>query len=143
VTVIAWDGRTLAADRRATSGGAILSVTKLFRTDDGEYIVAVSGGADSIEQTRAWFNAGRDPKEWHGDNEGSCHALAIHRSGRIEKYESSGFPMIIEDPFAASGSGRDYARAVLHMGHRAWDAVAVACALDTECGNGIDTLQHD
>ena len=51
--------------------------------------------------------------------------------------------MIIEDTFAASGSGRDYARAVMHMGHRAWDAVAVACALDTECGNGIDTLQHD
>ena len=37
MTVIAWDGRTLAADKRAVFGGnLILTTTKIFRVYDAQ-----------------------------------------------------------------------------------------------------------
>ena len=35
MTTIAWDGTTLAADRRITSGTVTYSTTKIRRTSDG------------------------------------------------------------------------------------------------------------
>lgn len=48
--------------------------------------------------------------------------------------------MPIEEPRCCWGSGRDFAEAVLHLGHDARKAVEVACHFQTDCGNGIDSL---
>lgn len=140
LTIIAWDGKTLAADKRASCGGAHYSVTKIFRTDDGDWLVGLSGEADRMAQARVWFNGVRDPEKWPGDSDGSMYALAVHRSGRIEKYESSGWPIVVEAPTLATGSGFAYATAAMCLGCDAEAAVAVASRFDPGCGNGVDVL---
>lgn len=141
MTCIAWDGKTLAADKRAVHGGMIFTVTKIFRVYDR--LVAASGDFDRINESVAWFKAGADPEKmppYARDNTDFVAMLVIEADGTILKYERSAIPFKIESPFFAVGSGRDYAMAAMHLGHTAAKAVEVACALDSCCGNGIDTL---
>lgn len=142
MTVIAWDGKTLAADKRATSAGMIFTVTKMFRVRG--CLVAASGDFDRINESVAWFAAGADPSKmppYARDNTDFVALLVINNVGHILKYERSAEPFRIESPFYAIGSGRDFAMAAMHLGHSAKEAVAVACALDSTCGNGIDALE--
>ncbi len=139
MTVIAWDGKTLAADKRACGASFMYSVTKIFRTEDR--IVGFSGQGDLLGFVRNWFLTGRDPEKYPtAPDADKMFTLAITRDGVIEKYETSPYPIIVEASFFALGSGQDYAMAAMHLGCDARRAVEVACALDETCGNGIDTL---
>lgn len=139
MTVVVWDGITLAADRRAISAGNARPVTKIARI--GDSLVGFSGEFAAFGTMKAWLSAGRDPATYprRGDDYWwSC--LVIRPDGTIETFESSPYPIINEQTHYAIGSGRDFALAALHLGCDAKRAVEVACALSVECGNGIDTL---
>jgi hypothetical protein len=141
MTVIAFDGKTLAADKLATSGGMKMTVTKLFRARG--CLIAASGDFDRINESVAWFAAGADPAKmppYARDNNDYVGLLVIDKDGSILKYERSAVPFKIESPFIAIGSGREYAMAAMHLGKSAAKAVEVACALDANCGNGVDTM---
>lgn len=47
----------------------------------------------------------------------------------------------VEDPFVAVGSGRDYAMAVMALGHDATRAVEIAARFDPGTGNGVDGMR--
>lgn len=139
MTVIAWDGKTLAADKRATNGSTTYALTKVFRV--GERLVGFAGQADRMGEFRAWFEAGGDPHTFPTNTgEDAAYFMAVRRDGVIERYESTGWPIIVEAPHFACGDGRDYALAAMHLGCDAREAVGVACHFDAGCGNGIDTL---
>ena len=140
MTVIAWDGKTLAADKRATSGGGIArSVTKIERF--GESLLAITGGWDVAAEMREWFKAGADPEKFPAKARDDVATLIVIRSGApIVTYSAGPFPMPIEADFIAFGSGRDYAEAAMFLGHDAAEGVRVASHFQTDCGNGIDTL---
>lgn len=143
MSVIAWDGKTLAADKRACIGTLIMTTTKIFRV--GEALAAYAGDADGGEEMLAWFNAGQDPDkfpssqrdkyEWSG-------LLVIWENGRIWKYERTPYPIKFPPQKFAIGSGRDFALAAMHCGKSAVEAVEVASIFDSGCGNGIDVLTH-
>lgn len=141
MTVIAWDGKTLAADKRGTVAGLAYAVTKIHRLADG--LVAFSGGGAHAAELLNWFHGARNPETYpRCDDDGGAGALHIGEGGKIRMYSANNpFPELIESPFFARGSGRDYAMAALHLGCDAKRAVEVACALDICCGNGIDTLE--
>lgn len=142
MTVIAWDGKTLAADRAATNCGFKNTVCKVHRVPDG--IVAFSGDGDAAMTLLEWFKAGRIngyPAAQTGDVRAS--AFFVGNDGRLLVYDKGAHPTPYLQPFAAMGSGRDYALAAMHLGRDAKAAVEVACALDSDCGNGIDTLTLD
>lgn len=145
MTVIVWDGTTLAADRRACASGFTYSVSKIARIDG--CLVALSGYFGRFGLYKTWLASGRAPdllpprpaddREW-------SQVLVIHRDGLIERFEGgSSAPIIVEETWHAMGSGRDYAAAALHLGCDAVRAVEVASALSEECGNGVDTLTFD
>lgn len=141
MTVIAWDGTTLAADRRACASGYVYSVTKIARV--GDHLVAFSGAFARWGQYRAWIEAGRHPAAYPDrptDDDEWCSVVVISRGGLIERYETTGWPIVVEERHYAAGSGRDFAAAALHLGYDAVRAVEVASALSEQCGNGIDTL---
>jgi hypothetical protein len=145
VTVIVWDGTTLAADRRACANGFTYSVTKIARV--GDCLVALSGYFGRFGLYKAWLASGRNPEllppRPHDDREWS-QCLVIHRDGAIERFEGgSPAPIIVEERWHTMGSGRDYAAAALYLGCDAARAVEVASALSEECGNGVDTLTFD
>jgi ATP-dependent protease HslVU (ClpYQ) peptidase subunit len=143
MTIICWDGRTLAADKRATVAGYAATVTKIMRTPTGE-LIGASGDLDMARSLMAWYCAGADATTYPDNRNGDyCRAylIVITLEGKVHKYESEPIALPFEDKFSAMGSGRDYALAAMYLGHNSRKAVEIACALDTGCGNGIDVLR--
>jgi 20S proteasome alpha/beta subunit len=56
MTTIAWDGKTLAADRQRTNGNTCQLARKLF--DCGEYVWAATGMMGDMPAVRRWLEAG-------------------------------------------------------------------------------------
>jgi hypothetical protein len=145
MTVIAWDGKTLAADRRACASGFVYSVTKIARV--GDVLAALSGYFSAFGAYKEWLASGRDPARFPAppkDDREWRQLLVIHRSGLIERFEGGATaPIIVEESWHTMGSGRDYAAAAIMLGFDAVRAVAVASRLSEECGNGVDTLSFE
>ena len=141
MTVIAWDGKTLAADKRMVSAGLILTTTKIRRI--GGLLVGAAGNISSTAELMAWVDRGRNPVDWptcQKDKEDWAGLLVID-GRRILRYEQSPFPCELEDRVVAAGSGRDFAIAAMHCGKTAREAVELACLLENGCGNGVDVLE--
>jgi ATP-dependent protease HslVU (ClpYQ) peptidase subunit len=141
MTVIAWDGRMLAADKQSTDNGCRRTVTKVHRLPDGG-LVGLLGSASHAMELLSWFRSGAhmttfpDPR----NEDSRAWAVRIDISGRILLYGTGPHPEVVEDSVYAGGCGRDYALAAMHLGHDARKAVEVACALDAHCGQGVDAL---
>lgn len=141
MTVIAWDGRTLAADKRGTVAGMAYPVTKIHRVR-GE-LVGFSGSGTHASELLEWIKGARRPEDYprRQCDDDAAGMLVIDAKRRILMYSPvTPYPEIIESPFYARGAGRDYAMAAMHLGCDARRAVEVACAFDVSCGNGVDTL---
>lgn len=142
MTVIAWDGKTLAADRLA-SGGTRATVTKIFRMADGR-LVGAAGSGSIARELIAWARAGEklDTCPTSADKD-EATLLVIGLDGRPRVYYSRPYPMEPRDQHFAIGSGEAYAMAAMHLGHDAVRAVEVACALSDCCGCGIDSMRME
>lgn len=144
MTCIAWDGVTLASDKRSSMGGMISTTTKLYRLPG--CIVGVAGDYGLAQEMVQWIAAGCDAAKFPAsqkDKEDWCHVLVISmRKNKVvaELFERSPYPLIFDQDHIAIGSGREFARAAMYLGKTAREAVEVACALSTGCGNGIDTM---
>ena len=143
MTVVAWDGVTLAADKRMTYGGHVNTVTKIHRV--GDYIIGFTGSTKHIGAFRRWAENGMDRDKFPTapNVDDAVYAIAVRTDGTVWRFEGTPDPMQIEDQSVAAGSGRDYARAAMHLGKTAREAVEIACLFDENCGNGIDTLTLD
>lgn len=141
MTIIAWDGKTLAADKAATNCGYLRTVTKIYRVPSG--LVGFAGDGSRAFALLQWFRDGCDPAKYPAfqASDDAVGCLHIGLDGRASGYSHTPFPEFHEDRFDAIGSGRDYALAAMYLGHSAERAVEVAVALDNGCGNGIDTLE--
>jgi hypothetical protein len=143
MTVIAWDGKTLAADKQSTSNGMRRTTTKIFRVRDG--LIALTGDGGHGSALREWFMGDRDLANWPKPTSDDCGHIIHFSRGGVLVYNGAGVGTgePVEDPFIAFGAGRDYAMAAMHLGCDAHRAVEVACVFDTGCGMGIDTLELD
>jgi 20S proteasome alpha/beta subunit len=137
MTTIAWDGATLAADRRITSGTVTYSTTKIRRTAD-DRLIGATGDYGVCAAMLDWLeNGGTRPT--CQDSDRWISALEIMPDGSIWMHNrDSRWP--VEDRFVAVGSGRDYAMAVMALGHSARLAVEIAARFDPGTGNGVDEL---
>lgn len=141
MSVIAWDGKTLAADRRVTYGGTVLTTVKIHRAYDG-CAIGVVGSVDHGKALVEWYNNGKDRESFpRPDSDLNAMLVVIGPEGSIRHYERSGTPIFIQEPFAAWGSGGDLAMGALAMGADAEAAVRVACKFNAYCGNGIDKIE--
>ncbi len=142
MSVIAWDGNTLAADKRASSGTLIGTTTKIFRIDQAT-LCGYTGDAAFGEQMVAWYKAGAHPEAFPAsqrDKDDWARLIVVKQGFSPFEYERTPHPIRNEDTLRAWGSGRDFALAALHLGKTAKEAVELACRLDSACGNGVDTL---
>lgn len=143
MTVIAWDGKRLAADKLGDMGGMKITVTKIFRLKDGS-LAGFAGNFATVGEMLHWLNEGeipdllpasqRDENMWVG-------VLRIMPDKRILKYERSPYPMAIENHFTAIGCGREFAIGAMSMGASAHEAVNIANHNAVGCGQGIDILE--
>jgi hypothetical protein len=144
LTILAWDGKIFCADRMASSSGMPFCVTKIFKIDVG--IIGIDGVMDIGLSLIEWIKAGANPKEYpecQKNNDRYAHALLITPKLEILRYERQPYPIKVEEPYFAAGSGRDYAMAAMAMGKSAREAVELACRFDIDCGNGIDEFGFD
>jgi hypothetical protein len=145
VTVIAWDGCTLAADKEAGDGWVKLArTTKIHRRASG--LLAVAGNASMAREMLAWFDDGAIPADFPAGNRGTdnpTRLLHITKHRELFVYESGPYPLRFENDIYALGSGREAALAVMMIGEGAAKAVEIASRICCGCGNGIDTLQLD
>lgn len=142
MTVIAFDGRTLAADKMSCAAGYGYTVTKVHRLRDGS-IAAFSGDGDAAMALLAWLNAAQNPAaypETQKDRDGDASCFVVRPDGSRWSYGKTPYPQRVECEIFAMGHGRDFALAAMHCGKTAREAVELACRLDVFCGNGIDTL---
>lgn len=138
MTVIAWDGSTLAADKQSTFAGLPRTTTKIHRAKDGS-LMGATGTTAVCAALRNWYDAGAVSADFP-DPKGDAGLLVVRPNGELLLWDGNATPIRIEDKFHAMGSGRDFAIAALHLGHTAREAVEVACKYDVYCGRGIDEM---
>ena len=141
MTCIAWDGTTLAADKLASYGGTVTTVTKIHCING--LLVGGSGESSFIGAMLEWVRSGREPDKFpksQSDKDDWQPLLVVELDGTTSLYERTQYPIRHEQRCIAIGSGREYAMAAMHLGCDAQQAVEVAIALDCNCGNGIDVL---
>lgn len=140
MTCIAWDGETLAADRQASLGSLRIVTTKIMRLPDGS-LCGGSGDGPMIRALMQWAIDGMSETDFpEGNKDVEADLLHIALDKTCNLYTANRHPLRIEQPFMATGSGRDFAMAAMYLGKTASEAVAVAAALDTGVGHDIDEL---
>lgn len=146
MTVIAWDGKCLAADKQATEGGLRHITTKIKRIDKGKfkgYLVAGAGVTSQANHMMAWFECGAEPDafpKYQETEELSAQLLVITPDKDILRFDINPIPSVFHDEQYAMGSGRDVAIGAMAMGANAIEAVEVASELCSGCGMGIDAI---
>lgn len=142
MTVIAFDGKNLVADRRMVQGGGIVrSITKIIRAPDGG-LLGITGGLDIALEMREWYLSGAVPDKFPPKaRDDTATLIVIKPNGEIWTWASGPYGARIEATQAAFGSGRDFAEAAMYLGQSAIDAVMLACKFQSDCGNGIDVLE--
>jgi hypothetical protein len=141
MTVIAWDGRTLAADKMAVTGITKGSVKKIFY--HGGELLGVTGNLSIGMEVMRWYTDGADPGKFPASNrnlnEGSS-LIRIDKDCKVWKYESSPIPFRVEGDRCAFGSGDEAALVAMEMGADARRAVELASMFNTTCGGGCDAI---
>lgn len=141
MTVIAWDGKTLAADHMMEMHGGKFPVNKLHRLESGS-LMGGAGDLPRVYEMQNWISDGCKPGELR-QPVGDVYArvLLVKPDGTALMFANNEYPIHILRPFVAIGSGQDYAITAMHLGHNAEAAVAIASELCASCGMGIDTLE--
>ena len=141
MTVIAWDGETLAADKQVSKFGLKYTTTKIFRV--GAALAGISGDATRGKHLVEWIRAGENPSDYPKlDNDEHAATIMVIRADKtIQLFErNSPHAYTVEDAKWAEGSGRDVALTAMLCGRSAHDAIELACQMHADCGNGIDVL---
>lgn len=144
MTVICWDGVSIAADCQGTTAGLRRLVHKLVRVkigDKPEEVLALAGEQSMYGPLVEWYKSGADPEKYPKRQETDDYStvMVASRAG-LKWYGRQPYPAPCADPFTASGSGRDYAIAAMHLGKTAKEAVEIASLFDTDCGMGVDVI---
>ncbi len=143
MTVICWDGRTLAADKQMTNGMTRMTVTKLYRANG--CLIGICGDASAGMETLQWFRDGAKPADYPAGNraEGGASLIVVRADKLVMKYEKSPFPFAVEGKFCAFGCADESAMVAMEMGASAVRAVELASKYNTGCGNGVDALEFE
>ena len=147
MTVIVWDGKTLAADKLAVYNDLRFTITKLYVV---EYLgettaIGITGKPAIGERMMAWYLAGADEKTFESVSEENFTRLIVARKGKpLLNFEAGPCPITYEDAYSAFGSGSSVAMGALdtmvRMGAtpNAVLAVEIAGIRCTDCGHGCD-----
>lgn len=145
MTIIVWDGKSLAADRQGTRGDLRVLFPKIKKTTNvvgKSAILAHSGSASHTLPLFNWWEAGAEPSvypEFQKDEE-TGSVLVVASGDTCVTYTTTPYPMQVLDTYGAWGSGRDFAYGALAMGADAKTAVEIAILLCPSCGMGYEVF---
>lgn len=143
MTVIAWDGDSLAADKLICAGDMKSTGCKIreLQHERNKLAVAYYGNVVHAEMMIDWFCAGADPDDFPIEVEqGETGIIVAYPDGRCFEYEGMPKPMQVLDTYHAWGSGSPYALGAMAAGATAEQAVIHANYHATTCGRGVDVI---
>lgn len=141
MTVIAWDGNILAADRQIAFMNLTASMTKIARV--GHDLVGWTGNADVGASMLDWYSRGADVAVYpklQTDKDEFCVFLVVLPDKWLLRYERTPHPIRLPPQQFAIGSGCDFALAAMFLGKTAFEAVEIASRFDRHCGGGVDWM---
>ncbi len=143
MSTVAWDGKTLAADRQATNQGTMRPATKIRKLESGE-VMAITGNYGAGLIMMKWYEDGADLAKYpafQADKEEWCRLIVARPDGTVLEYERQPIGMVFPDTRKAWGSGMDFALGALCHGANAIEAILIASGLDESTGIGVDSFQ--
>lgn len=146
MSVIVWDGKSIAADRMAVNGDLTRREQKLVQM--GQFIYGFTGDVTKGRALIKWHQNGQYENEWPAcqTEESWSRLIVIERIVpgmiKIGTYEEIPvyLPLHEEERFFAWGSGAHFAFGALEMGATARQAVEATCRRCTGCGFGVDEV---
>lgn len=141
MSVVVWDGKTLAADRQGTQAEIRVVVRKIHELKDGTFL-AFTGSYEAGMAMVLWYEKGGNPDSLPpSQNKNDWSRLIVFETdGRIITYEQYGIPIEVLDCPAAWGAGRDFALGAMAMGADARKAVEIVNQFSVVCGMGVDAF---
>lgn len=134
MTIIVWDGTTLAVDQQFNRGEIKQPGQKLYTYHDKA--IAICGNQDNHEALIRHFILDAPWPAFQSTAEYSLVVVATKHECRAYYQNPEGVPVLQPDAF---GSGAQFALGALYMGANAIQAVEATIALCTSCGFGIDS----
>ena len=142
MTVIAWGGMTLAADKLMVNGDCRQLTTKIERF--GGQLLGITGNLSAGRELLAWFKSGADSALYPAGNRSTTEGASlvlVDADSKVWKYESSPHPFRVEGVVCAFGCGDTAALVAMHCGKTSVEAVVIASELVHGCGGGVDLLE--
>lgn len=140
MTTIAWDGVSLAGDKKRTMTGVPMPCVKIFRAVDSdtgrELLYGCAGDSGQCEWFRRWCSR-ECPKPALSD----INLLCIDTNRDIWAANESLLWTPISLPWFAIGSGGGIALGAMAAGKTARQAIKIASRLDNATGLGVDVLR--
>ncbi len=146
MTIIAYDGKTLACDSRYTAGSTIITNvgTKLYKLNDVTYFgdilryIGMSGACSDYDKVVSFLHSQEFPG---GPIEHDVHAIILGDVYIYKLEESSSF--LIRYPKKQKltcGSGGRWASSAMSLGLTAIEAAKHAVKHDSSCGGKIRSV---
>lgn len=141
MTTIAWDGKTLAADRQTSYGTTPMPSTKIekIKWKGKEALIGSAGRCEDCDNVIDWIKTGKNKPEIDDDNRDFSIIVVTKDDGVLYAAQSLYFHKVGHNQWAI-GSGGDYALGAMKFGATAAQAIEIASQLDTQTGLGVDTL---
>jgi len=142
VSVVAWDGKTLAADRMAGNSGLCFAASKITRLDDGT-LLAITGTIGTAQAMIEWYRDGADPAKypkWQEIKDKWSRLIVVAPDAQVRCYEQFPFPTPLLQRTMAWGAGQDFAMGAMAAGADARRAVEITIDLCDSCGLGVDAF---
>jgi len=126
MTTIATNGKVIAADSRIT-GDYIDSHPKLFQI--GDSVFGIAGMMTRVLKVIDWLSMGCPESNKPDVNDDGFTLLQVCSEG-IFYWDGNLRPVQMRGPYAAIGSGSQYAMGAMHAGKNPRRAVEICCELD-------------
>lgn len=141
MTIVCWDGKTLAADSQVTRGSTRYGyINKIYKLTDGRYI-GCCGHLSDVLNVREWLNSDKTIEKPKVESGFACIIVNTLTGEAIEMYDS-----LIEEECpvpAAQGCAFDIAMGVMIAGGSAVKAVEVCKKLNVYIGGDINTVSYE
>ena len=138
MTVIAWDGKTIATDRMANDGSHKWESSKAWygMSNDKEVVIITGVGlAHYIRQLSEWYQQGmHDIKPDVPPSKAKL--IVVQKDGLYELSYKMLLPY--DAPYCAFGDGKELALGALAMGATAGQAVNICNEHSLQCGKGVE-----
>lgn len=142
MTTIAWDGKTLAADRGSWSNGLHQAVRKVYRItapDGRRFLVALAGDSAFAMQTLRWMRGEvEEAPKCLSDDATSDVAVVIDERRRVWRLNSRLIYIPYRDKIHAHGAGQEIALGAMMAGADAVKAIRITMQVSDYAARGVD-----